>query len=62
MPRGSALGSVSGMLGMPVELEKRTVIGVDGVLKCSAVDSEAALALGVNVPLRSVPFAWAGGG
>lgn len=33
MPRGFALGSVSGILGRPVEEEKRTVIDVEGALK-----------------------------
>ena len=34
MPRGLACGSVSGMSGMPGALEKRTVIGVEGLLRC----------------------------
>lgn len=33
IPRGSPLGSVSGMLGIPVELENRTQTGVLGLLK-----------------------------
>ena len=32
-PRGLALGSVSGIEGRPVELEKRMVRGVEGLLK-----------------------------
>lgn len=32
-PRGSALGSLSGIIGMPVELEKRTVMGVESAWK-----------------------------
>lgn len=59
IPRGSAFPSVSGMLGIPVELEKRTQTGVEGLLKCGAVESLAASADGMNVPLRSSPLAWA---
>ena len=33
MPRGLAAGSVSGIVGMPVEEEKRIVREVDGLLK-----------------------------
>lgn len=51
IPRGSLLGSVSGMLGIPVELEKRTQIGVLGLLKCGAVVSFLTSSEGVNVPL-----------
>jgi len=59
MPRGLALGSVSGIVGNPVEEEKRTVIGVDVSLKCGAdVSSEAAEA-GTKVPVRRWPLAWA---
>jgi len=60
MPRGLALGSVSAILGKPVEEEKRTVIGVEGVLKCGAVVRSDTVALGVNVPVRRCPFACAG--
>ena len=51
MPRGLALGSVSGMLGKPVEEENRTVIGVDGALKCGAEVSSEADEVGVKVPV-----------
>lgn len=60
MPRGLALGSVSAIWGKPVEEEKRTVIGVEGVLKCGAVVRSDTVALGVNVPVRRCPFACAG--
>src|ERR1700735_898220 len=56
-PRGSALGSLSGITGIPVELEKRTVAGVDGRLKCGALLSVAASAVGVKVPCSMIPFA-----
>jgi hypothetical protein len=59
IPRGSAFPSVSGILGIPVELEKRTVIGVDGLLKWGALESFAASAEGVNVPVTTIPLAWA---
>lgn len=58
-PRGFALGSVSGISGMPVEEEKRTVMGVEGELKCGAVVMDAAVGVGVKVPLRRWPRAWA---
>ena len=57
IPRGSAFSSVSEIVGSPVELEKRTKTGVDGELKCSALESSAAFADGVNVPVSKVPFA-----
>ena len=43
----------------PVELEKRTQTGVEGLLKCGAVESLPASAEGMNVPLSSSPLAWA---
>ena len=59
MPRGLALSSLSGIWGSPVELEKRTQTGVDGLLKCGAVESFFASAEGVNVPLSISPLACA---
>ena len=59
-PRGSALGSLSGIAGIPVELEKRTVTGVDVRLKCGARLSDAASRVGVNLPVSMMPLAWAG--
>lgn len=56
-PRGLALESVSGISGMPVEFEKRTMTGVEELLKCGALESEAASAVGVNVPLVRWPRA-----
>jgi hypothetical protein len=49
------------MLGIPVELEKRTVIGVEEAVKWGALESSPAFGLGVKVPLRRMPFAWATG-
>jgi len=60
MPRGFALGSVSGIVGMPVEEEKRTVMGVEGEEKCGAVVRVEAVGVGVKTPVRRRPFAWAG--
>ena len=59
MPRGLALGSVSGMLGIPVELEKRTQMGVVGLLKWGAVESFAASGEAVKVPPTIMPLACA---
>lgn len=50
---------MSGILGIPVELENLTQTGVEGALKCGPVDSLAASAVGVNVPESNIPFAWA---
>lgn len=60
-PRGWALGSVSGIWGRPVEEEKRRVRGVEGWVKCGAVVRVEARGVGVKVPVRRVPRAWAGG-
>lgn len=59
IPRGEALGSLSGIVGNPVELEKRTVMGVVGLLKWGARESFPASAEGVNVPVVKIPFPWA---
>lgn len=61
MPRGSAFGSVSGILGIPVELLKRMRRGVLGEAKWGAMDSLDAAGVGVNVPVRRVPLACAAG-
>jgi hypothetical protein len=47
------------MFGIPVELENRTQTGVEGLLKCGAVESFFASSEGVNVPQVVIPFAWA---
>ena len=47
------------MLGIPVELEKRTQTGVEGLLKCGAVESFFASSEGVKVPTAVIPLAWA---
>jgi hypothetical protein len=47
------------MLGTPVEFENRTVMGVDGLVKCVATESLDASTEGVNVPEKRIPFAWA---
>jgi hypothetical protein len=54
-----ALGSVSGMAGIPVELEKRTMMGVESLWKCDAAESSAASLVGVKVPVVSLPWACA---
>lgn len=48
------------MAGRPVEVEKRARRGVDGRAKWGAELSLAALSVGVKVPVRRWPFAWAG--
>src|SRR5262249_38276977 len=57
-PRGAARGSASAMLGMPELAEKRTVTGTS-CLKCNALLTLAASALGTNLPRRTTPLAWA---
>src|SRR3974390_3493340 len=57
-PRGAARGSVSAILGTPVLAEKRTVTGTS-CLKCNALLTLAASALGTNLPSRTTPLAWA---
>src|SRR5262249_4098905 len=57
-PRGAACGSASAILGMPVLAEKRTVTGTS-CLKCSALLTLAASALGTNLPSRTTPLACA---
>jgi hypothetical protein len=47
-------------IGRPVELENRTVTGVEGSWKCLAAESAAASADGLNRPVSSRPLAWAG--
>jgi hypothetical protein len=59
MPRGLALGSVSASRGKPVEEEKRIVRGVEGAVKCGAEVKEEASGVGMKVPVRRWPFAWA---
>lgn len=44
---------------MPVEDEKRAVIGVEAALKWWALVSLLAAEVGVNVPVRRWPRAWA---
>ncbi len=58
-PRGLAFSLKSGILGIPVELEKRTQTGVEGLLKCGAVESFFASSEGVKVPIAVIPLAWA---
>lgn len=59
IPLGSPLASLSGMLGMPVELENLTQTGVLGLVKWGALESFFASAEGVKVPLSNSPFACA---
>lgn len=44
---------------MPVEFEKRTITGVELLLKCGPELREPASAVGVNVPLTRIPLACA---
>lgn len=44
---------------MPVEEEKRARIGVDVLVKCGAEESFEAVGVGVKVPRRRRPLAWA---
>src|SRR5579871_3475373 len=60
MPRGLAFGSVSGMVGMPVVSENRTVTGVEALRTCGARVREAARGDGVNLPASRIPLACAG--
>src|SRR5215472_10151919 len=57
-PRGSARVSASAILGMPVLAEKRTVT-CTSCLKCNALLTLAASALGTKLPSRTTPLAWA---
>src|ERR1700739_2549151 len=56
IPRGLASGELSGMVGIPVELEKRTVIGVDARVMCGALVNLVAGAAGfyVSAALRAL--------
>ena len=57
IPRGLASEMLSGILGSPVEFEKRTQTGVLAALKCGALESLEASGDGVKVPTRIVPLA-----
>jgi hypothetical protein len=57
-PRGLPFESVSGITGIPVELENRATTGV-ALLKCWAFERDLAFSVGVKVPLRRIPFACA---
>src|SRR6516162_876334 len=57
-PRGAARGSASAILGIPELAEKRTVTGTSR-LKCNALLTLAASALGTNLPSRTTPLACA---
>lgn len=59
-PQGFALGSLSGKSGIPVELEKRTITGVDGRVMCGALLRDSASGSGVKVPVSKTPRACAG--
>ncbi len=50
-------GSLSPIVGIPAEIEKRTVTGVDGLTACGALVSFAAPAAGVKVPEYITPLA-----
>jgi hypothetical protein len=57
-PCGAARGSTSAILRMPELAEKRTVTGTS-CLKCNALLTLTASALGTNLPSRTTPLAWA---
>ena len=57
MPRGPDPGLLSALMGTPGALEKRTVTGTGGPLKCAARLSDLASAVGVKVPLVTIPLA-----
>jgi hypothetical protein len=61
-PWGRVSGEVSGMWGSPVEVLKRARRGTEGRVKWGAVERVEARGVGVKVPVRRVPLAWAGGG
>ena len=56
MPCGLAFGDASGKVGTPVGFEKRTVTGT-ALAKWTALLSDGAAALGVKVPVRTMPLA-----
>lgn len=51
---------MSGIVGRPVEEEKRIVRGVEGRVKWGAFEREGARGEGWKVPVRRMPFAWRG--
>src|SRR5262249_62116060 len=53
-------GSLSGTVGMPDDMENRTVIGVDGRAAWGARVRSAAPGAGTNVPAYIVPLACTG--
>jgi hypothetical protein len=53
---------VSWICGRPVEEEKRARRGVEGREKCGALERVDAWGVGVKLPLRRRPLAWAEGG
>ena len=59
MPRGSAFPSVSGIWGIPVLFEKRTMTGVEGAVRWWATESSLAAGVGTQVPVSMKPLAWA---
>jgi hypothetical protein len=59
MPWGAALGWASGICGLPVPSEKRTVTGTGPPCRWAALLIDFAVGAGVNVPVATMPFAWA---
>jgi hypothetical protein len=43
---------------MPVEEENRAITGVEGLLKCGALERDEAAAVGLKWPVRRTPLAW----
>src|SRR6476646_12050561 len=58
IPRGLAIGSLSGILGTPLKSEKRTVILLLGPCRCVALVISLAWRSGVNSPWKITPLAY----
>ena len=56
-PRGLASAALSGIIGRPVELEKRAVTGVDGRETCGALVRDKASGAAVKEPVSISPLA-----
>ncbi|KUI53658.1 hypothetical protein VP1G_10581 [Cytospora mali] len=61
-PLGLFPASVSAWAGSPAASEKRAMMGVWGLVRWGAIERERASSVGVKVPFRRMPFAWAVGG
>jgi hypothetical protein len=59
IPRGAALGAVSGISGTPVPSENRTVTGTAPPFRWAALLVAFAPGAGVKVPVQTIPLACA---